>query len=482
MKSIARIALALLIATAVLGVALWTTLRAPAPLALPPQGATLDGVTVIEPGRGRTEGRRIVVAGGAIGSVEAAQNEANPWSGLYVTPGLNDLHVHFPPATLGGQTELFALLFLAHGVTGVRDAGDVDGRATEPARQGVASGAFPGPRIRACGFFVDGEPRLWSNTIEARNADEGRRAVELVASSGYDCVKAYNELDAPTVAAIREAAHARGLPVIGHVPHRVEYAEARYDDVQHLTGVPPRTRGDALRFPFVLARWLDLDDARLAAVIEASLRDGIANTPTLVTIDRMLAARDYESARREADVQLLPSFYRDVVWNPREGISTVSQLGPDDFAMVERAFAEMKRTVLAMHRAGVRLHSGSDTLVSFVVPGAALHRELRIFVDAGLTPEEALAISMRESASALAVPGLGEIRAGAPAELLVFREDPTRSLDALGSLAAVIRDGRLYTRESLDAQVARYQAHFGSRLHEAIVHPIVRRVLARARK
>jgi imidazolonepropionase-like amidohydrolase len=482
MKWLIRGVLVVIAAVAIAGLAVYAALRAPAPLALPEPGATLDGVTVIEPGRSRAEAQRVVVAGSAIESVEAARGEANPWSGMYVTPGLNDLHVHFPPATLAGQTELFALLFLAHGVTGVRDAGDVDGRATEPARQGVANGSFPGPRIRACGFFVDGEPRLWSNTIFARDAEEGRRAVELVAASGYECVKAYNELAAPAVEAIREAARERGLPVIGHVPHRVAYEDARYDDVQHLTGVPPKTRDPELRFPFVLARWEDLDDARLARVIEASLQHGIANTPTLVTIDRMLAARDYERARQEPDVQLLPSFYRDVVWNPREGISTVAKLGPDDFAMVERAFAVMKRTVHAMYRAGVRLHSGSDTLVSFVVPGAALHRELRILVDAGLTPEEALAVSMRASAEALRVPGLGEVRPGAPAELLVFREDPTRTLDALGSLAAVIRDGRLYTRESLDAQVARYQAHFASRLHEAIVHPIVRRVLARARK
>jgi imidazolonepropionase-like amidohydrolase len=110
--------------------------------------------------------------------------------------------------------------------------------------------------------------------------------------------------------------------------------------------------------------------------------------------------------------------------------------------MVDRAFAVMKRTVKRMHDEGVRLHSGTDTLVAFVVPGAALHRELRIYVDAGMTPEEALAISMRDSAADLGVPGLGEIRAGAPADLLVFREDPTRSLDALDSLAAVIRDGR----------------------------------------
>ena len=482
MKWLARVALGLVVFAIVLVGWLYLLVAPPAPLAIPPQGATLDGVTVIEPGRSRVEGRRVVVAGGAIESVDAARGDANPWAGMFVTPGLVDMHVHFPPATLAGQTELFAFLYLDHGVTSVRDAGDAEGNATEPARQGVAAGRFPGPRIRACGMFVDGEPPTWKNTILARNPEEGRRAVDLVVDSGYECVKAYNELDAPTLAAIRDEAHARGVPVIGHVPRRIPYEEARLDDAQHLIGIPPPPADPSLRFPALLVQWEKLDDARLDHLIAESKRLGIASTPTLVTVERLTHMRDYERMKAEPDALLLPAFYRNVVWNPAGGISGAGQLDAAGFAMVDRAFAAMKRTVKRMHDEGVRLHSGTDTLVAFVVPGAALHRELRIYVDAGLTPEEALAISMRDSAADLGVPGLGEIRAGAPADLLVLREDPTRSLAALDTIAAVIRDGRLYTRAALDDELARYRAHFDSRLFDGIVTPIVRRVLANARK
>jgi hypothetical protein len=64
---------------------------------------------------------------------------------------------------------------------------------------------------------------------------------------------------------------------------------------------------------------------------------------------------------------------------------------------------------------------------------------------------------------------------------LILREDPTRSLAALDSIAGVVRDGRLYTREMLDAQLARYRRHYDGTLYDAIVTPIVRRVLARTR-
>jgi cytosine/adenosine deaminase-related metal-dependent hydrolase len=482
MRTLARLALFLVLAVAALAAGLYAVVRPPGALALPERGAVLDGVTLIRPGEGREAHRRVVVRDGAIESIEAASPDAaGPFAGAYVMPGLVDLHVHFPPAALPGQGELFAFLLLAHGVTAVRDAGDVDGTATDPVRRGVAEGRFPGPRVFACGPFVDGEPPLWKNTLRARTPEEGRAAVEAVAARGYDCVKAYNELDAGTLAAVREAAHARGLPVIGHVPRRVPLEDARLDDVQHLTGVP-LARDAAAQFPERLSDYLALDDARLERVIEASLAAGIAHTPTLVTVDRLLASERLAELLELPELRLLPRFYRDVVWNPDGGTSVAGRLGGiGGFAMVRRAFEVMKGVVRRMGERGVRLHTGTDSLVAFVVPGASLHRELRLWVEAGFTPEQALRASARDSAAALGVPGLGELRPGAPAELLILRADPTRSLDALSEIAGVVRDGRLYPREQLDAQLARYRARYDSALYHGVVTPIVRRALASTR-
>lgn len=484
MKILLRIALVLVVALVAVGVALVVILRPPAPLALPERGATLADVTVIEPGHSRAEHRRVVVGGDStIAAVEAASPGASDaYAGMYVLPGLADLHVHFPPSALAGQTELFAFLYLMHGITAARDAGDVDGTTSDPARVGVAEGRFPGPRLFACGPFVDGEPPMWKNSIVADTPEAGRRAVQTIDDHGYDCVKAYNGLDEPTLAAIREEADARDLPVIGHVPYRIDYEIAKLDDAQHLIGIPPRPGDPTTKFPFIMAEWERLDDTRLDRLIEASKREKIASTPTLVTIDRLIASEDYDAMLREPDVQLLPSFYKNVIWNPVGGISAAAGLTPADFAMLRRAHAIQKRTVKRMIDAGVEIHSGTDALVAFVVPGASLHRELRIYVDAGLTPEQSLAISMRTSAAFLGVPKLGSLEAGAPAEFVIFREDPTKSLDALDTIAAVVRDGRLYPRAALDEQLAKYQAHFDAPAFEAIVTPLVKRALAATRE
>jgi imidazolonepropionase-like amidohydrolase len=480
----AALAVALGLGTALgLGAALaWWALAPPAPLALPPRGLVLEDVTLVNPGGARLAHRTLRVEGSTIAAIEAAGGgaAAGPWRAAFVVPGLVDMHVHFPPPTGLGQTELFALLFLAHGVTSVRDAGDADGTATAPARDGVREGRFPGPRVFACGPFVDGPEPLWPNSIVVRDAGEAAAAVERIAGAGFDCVKVYDGLEPAALAAVKAEAARHGLPVIGHVPRRVSWEEARLDDVQHLTGFG-RIDGDLRPFPEPLGPWRDLDDAALAEIARRSAALGIAHTPTLVTGARLRATRDLAAAQRAPDALLLPRLYRDVVWTP-SGSPLLARFGPAEYAILEVAGERSRRLVGLMQRAGVRLHAGSDTLNPFLVPGAALHGELRELIAAGLTPEEAWVAATRAPGEMLArrgLPGLGTLAPGAPADLLVFRDDPTRDLAALGALEAVVADGRLYPRAVLERELARRRAYAGGWLFDRISVSVARRMLAR---
>ena len=459
-------------------VLLWWNLRPVAPLAVPKRGARLGDVTVIQPGVARSPHRSLTVEGETIASLGAAGGAPDAFAGHYVLPGLVDAHVHFPPAALVGHAELFSFLFLYHGVTSVRDAGDPDGTSTGTVRDASRSGEFPAPRVFACGPFLDGYPPGQPNSRVLREPADAEPVVAELAEAGFDCLKIYNQLEPDVLEAVRVAARKHGLPTIGHVPWRVPYEDARLDDVQHLTHLPGSPDG-LVGYPEVMERWLQFDDVRLEHVIEATLAHGIANTPTLVTSERRSRMDDLERLREEPDAQLLPRFWRDVIWSPVEGLSYLRGHSEADSALLRAALPQMSGAVRALHEAGAVLRAGTDTPSAFAVPGAALHRELRLLRDAGISPEEVLAIATRPAVPA-GPAGLGEIRPGAPADLVIFREDPTRDLSALGTLSGVIADGRLYTREALDEQLALYRDQFENPIYDAVMTGLVRRLLSAA--
>lgn len=465
--------LGLVVALAAAGLGFWHGIAGPAPLAATTRDdAVFDDVVLIEPGVRRLVHKKLVLEGDRIVAVTAAGGDGDRWSGAFVLPGLVDAHAHFPPPLLPGQVELWAFLFLEHGVTGVRAMGDVGDGSSERVRDALESGAFAAPRVATCGRWVDGEPPLWDNSEVVRTPDDARAAVARLVEAGFDCVKVYNQLDAASLAAIREAARAHGLPVVGHVPFRVPHEEAHLDDPQHLIGFYPNDGPP--RFPADLKNWLSVDDARIDRVIEAVLADGASMTPTLVVADRVSRAHEVLSDPDDPIQRLLPPWYGRALWDVEVGMNPARDLAPEDFAMVRGAVARMQRAVRRLHDAGIPLRAGTDTLAPLTVPGASLHQELRLYVGSGISPEDALAIASRGSAGIFDETGMGTLRPGAPADFVLYREDPTRDLAALDTMLAVVQDGRLYTREMLDVQRARYREAFDGFFQRHVATPVMR--------
>ena len=433
---------------------------------MPPRGVVIKAVTVVQPGQARLRDHTVVVEAGHIAAIRPATDEERaeaPAEERFVLPGLIDMHAHFPPIAVFGIKEHYALLFLRHGVTTVRDAGDVMGSATGPIRDAFRQGTFPVPRVFACGPFVDGPGGRWPNTETVESAEAARAAVMRIADAGFDCVKAYDNLSVETLEGVKEAAHERGLPVIGHVPYRLRFEEARLDDVQHLTGVPFE---DGVRFPHTIRLWPGLSPERIDAIVRAAVEHDIAVTPTFVVRDRFGSWTDPDLLAWAPDATLLPRVFRELVWirPPWEEA---------DFLAFRESFAYEAALVRRLHDAGARVHLGTDALAIVVVPGTSMGREMRLFQKAGFSVEETFHLATRGNGASLPLEQLGELRAGAPADLLVFSEDPTRNLDALADLEMVVSDGRPYPTHLLDAQLARYEGHFQGAFFDRVLGAVV---------
>lgn len=428
---------------------LWCALQPP-PLGVRPRtDLVLDDVTIVNPGRERRTHRRVVVGAGRIESIDQASSDtAGSFRGAYVLPGLVDMHVHLPPWFLAGQVELFDTLFLAHGVTTIREVGSIDGRVFDIRRE-IQNGERAGPRIFACGPILDGDPPVWPFARVVRTPDEGRAAVAEIAAEGADCVKVYSHLSAETLAGVLTEASERGLPIVGHFPEGSSWSEIRIQDIQHVCA--PNCSGFGPR--------------RTQELVRTAREAGLSHTPTLVVYEAQLDSLE-ATVSPSSPVSLMPRFWREVFWNTGFWLEPFAELpmgdGQTRRGRMRDAFVLLEDAVGRLHREGVRLHAGTDTPNPFVVPGASLLRELQLLVEAGLTPEEAWGAASRDAGLSLGEPGLGVIEPGAPADLLIFREDPTLDLSTAVPLQAVVADGRLYLESDLAAALEKQRRHFES--------------------
>ena len=453
-------------------VAFLVIMRPAKPLAVPGQGVTLSGVTVINPGIDRRANQTVIVEGGTIKSIGAASGAGDSrYTNAYVLPGLIDMHVHNPPPQ-SGDLNYFFLMYLRYGVTTIRDTGNAGWMFAT--RKQLLEGKVAGPRVYTSGQILDGDPPVWPFSIIVHNAAEAARAVDQVADEGADFVKVYERLTPDALREIEAEARRRNLPIVGHVPELVRFEDAHIDDVQHLTGTVDRPQRIYTLHELVMTErkaWHDLDDARIAFVIKTSLDQHITHTPTLTVLDRSSRGDDYEAQFDEPSAKLMPRWYLEFWHRPDLGFSAQET---ESLRGWGNPLPKMKLMVRRMHEAGVPLHVGTDTINAFVVPGTALQEEMHNFLDCGFTPEQVWAAATRDNGASLALKDLGVLKDGAPADLLIFKDDPTNDLSKLDTLEAVVADGRLYPREDIDAALERYRQRYASRPHQWVMMTVMR--------
>jgi amidohydrolase family protein len=258
------------------------------------------------------------------------------------------------------------------------------------------------------------------------------------------------------------------------VPFWVKFEDAHLDDVQHLTGVPESaplwTWVNPNPFDWIAAVAADFQQTstdRIDLIVKTSAEQRIAHTPTLVMWDRLSRLVDYETQLRDPAAGLLPGYWRKLLWKPELG-SLTRQSSHVSFSALGAQLPKIEGVVRRLHEAGVRIHAGTDTMMPFVVPGESLHEELELLVESGFTPEEAWAAASRVAGDSLGEPGLGALESGAPADFVIFKDDPTDNLAGLSTLQAVVAGGRLYRKETIDGAIARYRQRFESPLYDTV--------------
>ena len=374
--------------------------------------------------------------------------------GRWLLPGLIDGHTHEQPGVDNWPNDVAGnlVMSLASGVTSLINMGDFT-NALPPVRAAVRRGELAGPQLYL-GRFARGPSDGGGAGYVVSGAQSAQSLVASAVEDGYDFIKSYDAIDAGTLDVLFASARERGLAVLGHGNNSVAIDDLVGRGLRMLVHANIYQRSAALGG---LASTAEVPQR--AAVLR---QNGAAIGATLAVIDLIVGFGLDALAGRDPNLRVLqqPGIeYMDdralVSWR------SMMQFRSDIRAPVDRraSFAAMQQTVLAFHQAGVPIVAGSDSIgIPGVVPGFALHREIALLQQSGLSAEEAIASATRVPGEFIAryFPArdhVGVIAVGARADLLLVDGDPRADLARLMDPAGVMAAGRWYPRDWLRAQL-----------------------------
>jgi len=380
---------------------------------------TASGDTIIAP-----EGGTVIAADGA-----------------YASPGLIDMHVH-----VWGEAELAA--YLAHGVTTVRNLSGMPFHLRMA--EEIAAGTLEGPRLFTSAPIINSPgPNAQINHVMASSAAEARAVVQAQHAAGYDRIKLYSNLTGEGFEGALDEARALGMSVTGHpvegareegIPLERDFLVPFADTLA--AGFETIEHTESIAFHGLRGQ-VDIE-AGQELVDQIAASDTVV-TPTLVAHRNLVRVAETGGAyaQREGMSLLNP------VTQSLEAENIAAWSARDPAYEAERAEFYSWMTGV-MHSAGVPLVAGSDAGIFVNLPGDALHDELDLLVEAGLTPAEAIDTATTNAARVLGEEGaLGCIGEGCVADIVLTACDPRAEIACIRQITGLVRGGRWYGAEEL---------------------------------
>jgi hypothetical protein len=438
----------------------------------------IRNVHIVDVDNGLTsEPKDILIRDGIIASISTTSDSnfskvhALDGSGGFVIPGLWDSHVHVFSSADEYKTAF--KLYLLNGVTGIRDMG-----ALLPLEEqkriaaGVEAGSILGPRIILSGAWIDASPGSWPGMFLADTPQEGRDRVRAIAKQGWAAAKSYSMLGEETYVAIADEAKKQNVPLVGHIPESVTLEtaiKAGQNGMEHFGRITAACSTEEAAMISRVQKALKAEDPRTAMIAEMATHNKIiletwnlqlcnrilaemahANlhvTPTLIVSDF------YVGKRPKADdikMRTLPSAIREAWSKPDFRLDAMTA---ELRALADQSIALDWKTFKMAHNAGVPIMAATDASFAnpFIFHGFSLLDELDRYVEAGLTPRQALSTATIAPARFFKLKNQdGVIAVGRRADLVVLKDNPIDGLATLRAPRAVVASGHIFGRAALD--------------------------------
>ncbi len=460
-------------------------LLALAPVALAAEQADLiiRHATVVDVEHATTHAdQAVVVRGNDIVAVGEDRVIATQWNasrridgkGRFLIPGLWDMHVHF-----GGGPELIeenkALLplYIAHGITSIRDcSGDLPEQVLQW-RGEIADGTLEGPQLFSSGAKIEGIKPVWKGTLEVGSQADLDAALARLKRDRVDFVKITDSTLSPALfLSAVSGARANGLRASGQIPMALtvqQAVDAGISSIEHLDyAYKAGVKDEAAIAADFAAKRIDRAEAnrRLDAGFDRDTAmnayrgfaaKGVYVTPTL-NGGRILDFLDQDSHAQDPYLAYIgPKLQATYAWR----VERAAKATPEQIAARHQNYHQVAAVLPMLQQAGVTIMAGTDAgfLNSYNYPGIGLHDELSLFVKEGLTPAQALSAATRAGPAWFGtLDRYGGISEGRAADLVLLDANPLQDIQATRAINTVVLRGQVYDRKALDALLVQTRA------------------------
>ena len=382
----------------------------------------------------------------------------------FMIPGLCDMHIHLEGVELVEDNKALLPVFLAYGITSVRDCASDLGEQVLQWRQEIKDNKLQGPTIFTAGLKLEGKNSTWKGDLEIENEKELEAMLDRLDGYKVDFIKiTENTLKGDLFLESVKQAHSRGYKVSGHVPLDVtigELVDAGLTSVEHATyllrlgsdetSVKKELGEGKINKSEAEARYSrEFDQEKAITNYKTMGKAGLFVCPTLIG-GRQLAYLDETDHSKDPFLQYLTKkFLSNYQWRiDRMANETATQR-----QQRKERYNFLLKQIPLIQQSGIRIIAGSDAaaLNTYVYPAESFIQELEIFRDAGLTPLQILQAATINGAIFFGIEKTtGSIDTEKNADLVVLNENPLENINAVRNINSVIVRGEYYSRADLD--------------------------------
>ncbi|TDT45607.1 imidazolonepropionase-like amidohydrolase [Maribacter spongiicola] len=387
-------------------------------------------------------------------------------TGKFIVPGFWDNHTHFRGGdSLINANKNFLKLFMANGITTVRDAGGDLTSSVLEWRKAIANNELVGPTIFTSGPKIDGPGGTWAGSLEVDSDEDITKALDSLQAIPSDFVKIYDSrISGENYIKVIQEAEKRGLITSGHMPFTVELdatIDAGIDAVEHLYYI---MKGSSAQEKEITQQLINKEigfwdampllqssysDSTALKTFEHLKSKNVFVVPTL-HIGGVLSYLDEVNHSNDAYLKYMSDGIQHTYKGRIDRVKFASEKQVADRKALDRFFGEL---ALKLNENGVSLLAGSDSGAynSYTYPGISLHKEMEAMVATGISPLDALKSSAYNGAKFLKQDSdYGTICEGKIADIVLLNSNPLENIKNTQDIFMVLSNGNQHTRTELD--------------------------------